>query len=210
MSTRDAVGFIQRANTYIDSSCHLMLLYPERFYSEDVIIEYMSTLRDHTLNKIYIHGKTIRNATGGVWDYNASVINTLYDKGVLKGIKEEHSSLAKSYDFVSNINPDVDVIVAGGSMRRYEYLRSAGANSFLSGVGNLFPQIEQAYLDGNREESLDKEKQMFEVFMKHGWHKSLRIALKYLDLTCYHDRRPWPEATLLEINAIAGVVEKIR
>mgnify|MGYP003140986048 CR=1 FL=1 len=81
---------------------------------------------------------------------------------------------------------------------------------FLSGVGNLFPQIEQAYLDGNREESLDKEKQMFEVFMKHGWHKSLRIALKYLDLTCYHDRRPWPEATLLEINAIASVVEKIR
>jgi len=210
LSTRDAVAFIEKANTYVDSQSYLMLLYPERFYDEQTIVEYMSTLREHTNNKIYIHGKTIRNATGGAWDYNAAVVNTLYHKGVLKGIKEEHSSLAKSYEFVSEIDSEVDVIVAGGSMRRYEYLRSAGASCFLSGVGNLFPRIEQLYLNGETDEALDKEKQMFSVFMRYGWHKSLRIALKHLGLTCYHDRRPWPPATLLETEAIVNIVEKIR
>jgi len=210
LSNRDAVAFIERANDYIDSSCRLMLLYPERYYSEDEIVDYMSDLRSHTDNKIYIHGKTIRNATGGSWDYNASVINKLYNYGILQGIKEEHSNLSKSYDFVSEIHPEVDVIVAGGSMRRYEYLQSAGANSFLSGVGNLFPKVEQDYLDGLTADSLNKEKQMFSVFMKYGWHKSLRIALKYLDLTCYHNRKPWPATSVLEEEAIKKVVENIR
>ncbi len=210
LSNLDAVAFIERANDYIDSSCRLMLLYPERYYSEDEIVDYMSNLRSHTNNKIYIHGKTIRNATGGNWDYNASVINKLYNLGTLQGIKEEHSNLSKSYDFVSEIHPEVDVIVAGGSMRRYEYLQSAGANSFLSGVGNLFPKVEQNYLDGLITESLDKERQIFSVFMKYGWHKSLRIALKYLDLTCYHDREPWPRATAQQEQDIKEVVENIR
>ena len=210
LSNRDAVTFIERANDYIDSSCRLMLLYPERYYSEDEIVDYMSDLRSHTDNKIYIHGKTIRNATGGSWDYNASVINKLYNYGILQGIKEEHSNLSKSYDFVSEIHPEVDVIVAGGSMRRYEYLQSAGANSFLSGVGNLFPKVEQDYLDGSTTDSLNKEKQMFSVFMKYGWHKSLRIALKHLDLTCYHNRKPWPVTSVLEEEAIKKVVENIR
>lgn len=210
LSNRDAVTFIERANDYIDSSCRLMLLYPERYYSEDEIVDYMSDLRSHTDNKIYIHGKTIRNATGGSWDYNASVINKLYNCGILQGIKEEHSNLSKSYDFVSEIHPEVDVIVAGGSMRRYEYLQSAGANSFLSGVGNLFPKVEQDYLDGSTADSLNKEKQMFSVFMKYGWHKSLRIALKHLDLTCYHNRKPWPVTSVLEEEAIKKVVENIR
>jgi len=211
LSNRDAITFIERANDYIDSSCRLMLLYPERFYSEDEIVDYMSELRSRTANKIYIHGKTIRKATGGSWDYNASVINKLYNYGILQGIKEEHSSLSKSYDFVSRVHPEVDVIVAGGSMRRYEYLRSAGANSFLSGVGNLFPKVEQNYLDGATiSESLEKEKQMFSVFMKYGWHKSLRIALKYLDLTCHHNREPWPRTTAQQEQDIKEVVENIR
>ena len=210
LSIMEAATFVERSNEYIDSSCRLMFLYPERFYNEAVIVDYMSRLREHTNNKIYIHGKTIRCATGGTWDYNASVINALYERNVLQGIKEEHSSLAKSYDFVSRINPKVDVIVAGGSMRRYEYLRSAGANSFLAGVGNLFPRIERAYLNGQIDDPLGKEKQMFDVFMKYGWHKSLRIALKYLDLTCYHDRSPWPEPTPSEVEEITQVVERIR
>ena len=73
-------------------------------------------------------------------------------------------------------------------MRRYEFLRSAGANAFLSGVGNLFPDVEQRYIDRDIDLPLQLEKKMFDVFMKYGWHKSLRIALDYLDLTCYNNR----------------------
>ena len=210
LSIIHAKKFIEIANNYIDENTNLMLLYPERFYSEKEIINYMCTLRECTKNKIYIHGKSIRNATGGVWDYNHQTINTLFDLGILKGIKEEHSNLSKSYDFVSNLDNRIDIIVAGGSMRRFEFLKSAGANSFLSGVGNLFPHVEKEYLDSGSLSSLEKEKKMFDVFMEFGWHKSLRIALKYLGLTCFHDREPWPQVKQSEEQKIINIIEEIK
>lgn len=210
LSTKLAKKFINEANEYLDDKTNLMLLYPDRFYNDEHIIKFMSSLRDETKNKIYIHGKTIRNAVGGVWDYNSDVINTLYDLNVLEGIKEEHSSLAKSYNFVSELDSRIDVIVAGGSMRRFEFLKSAGANSFLSGVGNLFPLIEQNYLDTNNQESLEIEKKMFKIFMKFGWHKSLRVGLSYLGLTCHGDRQPWPPLKDDEKQEIIKVIKEIQ
>ena len=130
---------------------------------------------------------------------------------MIEGIKEEHSNLYKSYDFVSKLDPDMDVIVAGGSsMRRFEFLESAGANAFLSGVGNLFPHIEQQYLDGDKDVALSIEKRFFDVFMKYGWHKSLRIGLDILNLTCYNDRNPWPRRDPEEYKEIKNIVEFIK
>lgn len=210
LSTTQAVEFVSVANSYIDENTNLMALYPERFYDESEIMNYMSNIRLKTNNKIYIHGKTIRNATGGVWDYNSSVLNQLYNDDVLLGIKEEHSNLYKSYDFISNLNPSLDVIVAGGSMRRFEFLESAGANSFLSGVGNLFPHIEKEYLNGSKNKSLELEKKFFDVFMKYGWHKSLRIGLDLMGLTCYNDRSPWPKREPMEYDEIRKIIEVLK
>ena len=51
---------------------------------------------------------------------------------------------------------------------------------------------------------------MFKTFMRYGWHKSLRIALNYLDLTCYNNREPWPVTTEKEQIEITKVIEEIR
>lgn len=210
LSTKQAIEFVEEASDYIDSNTNLMALYPERFYEERFIKKYMHSIREKTANKIYIHGKTIRNATGGVWDYNSNILNELFYEQVLEGIKEEHSNLYKSYDFVSKLDPGLDVIVAGGSMRRFEFLESAGANSFLSGVGNLFPHIEQQYLDGNKDRAIEIEKIFFDVFMKYGWHKSLRIGLDIMNLTCYNDRSPWPQRDPEEYKEIEKIIEVIK
>ena len=50
-------------------------------------------------------------------------------------MKEENSSLAASFGFVDDIrgfSESFDIIVAGGSMRRHQFLANAGANSFLA------------------------------------------------------------------------------
>ena len=209
LSQKRAKDFIQEAENYLDTNSRLMGLYPERFYDENTLIEYFSSLREETKLPIYIHAKTIRNGNGGNWNYNSSVINFLFQKNIICGIKEEHPNLNSSYDFVSGIEKGMDIIVAGGSMRRYEFLRSAGATSFLSGVGNIYPRIEQSYLDGKIDYALDKEKKMFKVFMKYGWHKSLRIALKNLDWTCYYNRQPWANVSLAEEKEIIEVIKEI-
>ena len=210
ISLRGVINFVHKAEKYLDKNSKLMFLYPERFYDEKDIIDFYKEIRNNTSSKIYIHGKTIRAATGGTWNFNGAVLNELYDIEVLEGIKEEHPNLLKSYDFVKSLNKDLDVIVAGGSMRRYEYLSSAGANSFLSGIGNLFPEIEQSYIEGEKTEALEKEAKLFSVFMKYGWHKSLRNALNYLDLTCYNNRKPWPTTKGEEKQNIINVIEEIK
>lgn len=210
LSTKNAIEFVKQANSYADRETNLMLLYPDRFYNKEHIIKYMSEIRSETENKIYIHGKTIRKAVGGSWDYDHEVLNHLFNSGVLEGIKEEHSNLYKSYDFIANLNKDMDIIVAGGSMRRFEFLETAGAKTFLSGIGNFFPQIEQKYLNGEREYALSLEKKLFNIFMKIGWHKSLRIALDILDLTCYNNRNPWPTVKVEEIEEIKNILKEIQ
>tara|TARA_Y100001938_G_scaffold31315_1_gene42752 strand:- start:6720 stop:7628 length:909 start_codon:yes stop_codon:yes gene_type:complete len=210
LSLHHTMEFVEAAESYMDENTRLMFLYPERYYQDETLISFFSEIREGTSREFFIHGKTLRSATGGSWDYTSSLINSLHKRGVLCGIKEEHSSLKDSYDFVSNLNKNIDVIVAGGSMRRFEYLSSAGANSFLSGVGNLFPAVELEYISGHREAPLKVEKDMFDVFMKIGWHKSLRVALRYLELTCFHDRAPWPTVTASELAMIESVVGGIK
>ena len=210
LSLNQTKEFVKIANNYLDEDSNLMILYPDRFYNDDVVERYLESIARLCENRVYIHGKTLRRATGGLWDYESQVVNNLFDKGLLKGIKEEHSQLEKSYNFISDLNSEIDVIVAGGSMRRFEFLRSAGANSFLSGVGNLFPEVEQEYIDGDKKKPLEIEKKMFKAFMRYGWHKSLRIALNYLDLTCYNNREPWPVTTEKEQIEITKVIEEIR
>jgi dihydrodipicolinate synthase/N-acetylneuraminate lyase len=209
LSLKDTGDFIQKSNRYIDKETFFMALFPERFYSEKDIIKFMTSVRSFTNKKIYIHCKTIRNVLGGNWDYTSSVINALYENNILEGIKEEHPSLNKSYNFVSKLNNSLDIIVAGGSMRRYQFLKSAGATTFLSGIGNFFPHIEQEFLDGN-EKCLQIENKFFDVFMKYGWHRSLRMGLGILGFGNGIARQPWPSEDDKIKNEIKNIINEIQ
>ena len=211
-NSMEVAKFVQTAQTYTNDHTHLMALYPDRFYDQETIINYITSICDSLGDSVYLHAPKMRSGYGGDWNYNADTINKMHDKDLIKGIKEEHSSLANSYDFISQLNYDIDVIVAGGSIRRFSFLESAGASSFLSGIGNLFPEIENKFFDGydNRQKCLNLETKFFNVFMKYGWHKSLRAALKCRELTCFNDRQPWPSVNDEELKEISLVIEEIQ
>ena len=133
-------------------------------------------------------------------------------------MKEENSSLAASFDFVDEVrrcSDSFDIIVAGGSTRRHKFLTNAGANSFLAGVGNFFPEIEISYcekLDAGEStiQEIQIETDLFRVFNKYGWHKSLRIGLSELQLGCSYDRQPWSDRQKRACRDIATILETIR
>jgi dihydrodipicolinate synthase/N-acetylneuraminate lyase len=211
-SSVGATKFVQAAQSYINDHTHLMALYPDRFYDQETIINYITSICDSLGDGVYLHAPKMRSGYGGDWNYNADTINKMHDKGLVKGIKEEHSSLSDSYNFISQLNDEIDVIVAGGSMRRFSFLESAGANSFLSGVGNLFPEIENKFLidSGSRQKCLDLETKFFNVSMKYGWHKSLRCALRCELLTCFYDRQPWPKDGEDFCNDIYNILKELQ
>ena len=210
-SQKNAKEFARHATeSYVDNSCYLMPIYPDRWYDDETIISYFSEIRGRCSNPLYIHCMVMRSGKGGTWDYTSDILNTLYEQDIICGIKEENSSFKDAYNFVSSLDPSLDVIVAGGSMRRHQYLRSAGANTFLAGIGNIFPSVEQQYMRGEDiDECLSLESKLFKVFMAQGWHKALRAALGQRSLTCGSNRPPWPKSTQEEISEILDVLSII-
>lgn len=205
-----AMEFTKKTQSYIKDSDFLMALYPDRFYDEKTVKEYVKKIAGCTNKPIYLHTQKMRHGIKGDWNYTADIINDLYNSGFLQGIKEEHPNLMDSYNFVSKLDKNLDIIVAGGSMRRHCFLEYAGANSFLAGIGNLFPRIENEYFNNDlKATSIEKENRFFDVFLKNGWHKSLRFGLKYLGLSCFYDRQPWPDICEHKANEIIKVIEEL-
>jgi len=192
------------------NNSHWMALYPDRYYDNESIIDYFKHIREHSDKRIYVHGMFTRSGYGGTWNYTSDVLNQLCEEDIICGIKEEHSELQKSYDVLRELPTELDVIVAGGSMRRHQFLRSSGANSFLAGIGNMFPTIEEKYAQGiDVHNCINKESKLFSVFGKYGWHRSLRIGLACLGLGCYNDRRPYPQRHIHVVQAIEKIIREL-
>jgi dihydrodipicolinate synthase/N-acetylneuraminate lyase len=147
VNTAIACNFVKDAKQYVGKNVKLMALYPDRFYGEEAVIKYIESICNSLGDSVYLHANKMRSGTSGDWNYHSETINKLHELGLIVGIKEEHSDLQASYNFVRGLNTELDIIVAGGSMRRFSFLESAGANSFLSGIGNIFPEVEHKFLD---------------------------------------------------------------
>ena len=51
---------------------------------------------------------------------------------------------------------------------------------------------------------------MFDVFMKIGWHKAMREAIRQLTLGCVINGEPFAKITSQEISAIENVLEELK
>ena len=200
-NTSEMKRFLNGVRNLDSKNCSYLLLYPDRFYDTQTLIDYFKEASDICESPVYVHDMGMRKGVGGSWEYTADVINDMYSRGIVKGIKEEHSTLDSAFKFVSKLEKDLDVIVAGGSMRRHYLLRHAGANAFLGGLGNLLPQAELDYcklVDKEHTKEVDflleKETTLFETFMSFGWHRSLREGISQLGHGCDYNRKPWPSA----------------
>ena len=199
MSLHHTLEMVKKCNKDYGVNSKLLLLFPERFYSYSQVIEFFTAVADISLFPVYIHGKTMRKASGGNYDYCLKIINAMSIHPNICGMKEEHPNLNKSFNEITKINHGFETIVAGGSMRRFMFLNSAGASTFLTGVGNILPQIELLFSDAINNNDLSTAKNLiskyetplFETFMKLGWHRGLRNALHLLGFDYSYARKPF-------------------
>ena len=190
----------------------LLLLYPERFYDNNTVTSFFHEIEAFSDFNLMIHGKKIRKATGGVKEYDADLLNHIIS-GTKKivGIKEECSTFELGYDTIRNLPRDFTTIVAGKSIRRFEFLKKAGATTFLSGVGSFYPKFEIDYFSSNQKQQyLELENNFFDTFMSIGWHKSMRNALRIMGVACAQDRQPFPSCTNEEEKEIEKQLKKAR
>lgn len=187
---------IEKLNKLNSPNTKLLILFPERYYSDDQILEFFDVVCAFSLYPVYLHGNPLRKGMGGTYEYSNNLLKKLSRIDNFEGIKEEYSSLDLAIKTIPNL--DLDIIVAGGSMRRFWTLNPFGATSFLTGVGNFNPTYSENFYNAFNTGKYDKcidiiqniEKPLFDIFMKIGWHASMREALRHQGYIL-EDRKPF-------------------
>jgi len=196
LSLKHLIKEIKKLNQLNSSNTKLLILFPERYYSDEQLIEFFSKVCSVSNYPIYVHGNPLRKGIGGVYEYSNELLKKLSKINNFRGMKEEYSSIDLSIKSIQNLQ--LDIIVAGGSMRRFWSLQPFGATSFLTGVGNFNPYHSENFYTyyklGQYKKCLDIikniETPLFEVFMKNGWHASMRESLKHQGYIL-EDRKPF-------------------
>lgn len=209
---RHAKGFVETLESSLEQrniseqkqeNIFYMFLFPERYYNDDQVVDYFqecAEFADSFGRRCLFHGKPMISARGGEKvNFNAQLINQIASMPNMIGMKEETSTVEEAAKIVADIEANFDIIVAGGSMSRFEKLKSVGATSFLTGIGSLYPTIPLEYFKlKNKSETvfyLEQEKEFFSIFMNIGWHLALRTALYSIRYKNPFTRKPFPRAS---------------
>ena len=175
---------------------YLLILFPERYYNNKQILDFFKEVCSISNHPILVHGNSLRKGYGGVYEYDYSLLKELSQIEGFIGMKEESSTLGFASNNIQNLN--LEIIVAGGSMRRFWSLEPFGATTYLTGVGSFNPSLEETFYQLYKRGKLNEAKKiienfetpLFNTFMKVGWHASMRESLKLMGFIL-ENRKPF-------------------
>jgi 4-hydroxy-tetrahydrodipicolinate synthase len=198
LSTLHLKKEIELLNNKNLSDTYILILFPERYYDDEQVITFFEEICNHSNYPILVHGNILRKGFGGNYEYSRPLLESLKNIDGFIGMKEESSTLMHS---IKNIPEGLEVIVAGGSMRRFWSLEPHGATTFLSGVGSFNPTIDEYFYNeyynnpkNAKETMVQFETTTFNTFMSIGWHLSMRTALKEMGFII-DDRKPFKQVS---------------
>ena len=198
LSTLHLKKEIELLNNKNLADTYILILFPERYYDDEQVITFFEEICNHSNYPILVHGNILRKGFGGDYEYSRPLLESLKNIDGFIGMKEESSTLMHS---IKNIPEGLEVIVAGGSMRRFWSLEPHGATTFLSGVGSFNPTIDEYFYNeyynnpkNAKETMVQVETTTFNTFMSIGWHLSMRTALKEMGFII-DDRKPFKQVS---------------
>jgi dihydrodipicolinate synthase/N-acetylneuraminate lyase len=213
LSTLHLLKEIEYLNNNLDGDdISLLILFPERYYSDDQIVQFFEDVCIVSNFPILVHGNLLKKGMGGTYEYSKPLLSRLSEIDGFIGIKEEASNIMHSTE---NISKNLEVIVAGGSMKRFWSLEPHGATTYLVGVGSFNPKWEEQFYNEYYTDMVTSkniitqiENPLFKTFMKCGWHLSMRTALKHMGFI-KSDRRPFNQPTEKQKQNIINALNKI-
>jgi len=208
------IGEINLVNEYCDvDTTSILVLFPERYYDDMQVVEFFERVCDTSNFPVLAHGNALRKGKGGSYEYSKPLLEKLSKIEGFIGIKEESSNMMHTS---VNLPEGLEIIVAGGSMKRFWALEPHGATTYLAGVGSFTPKVEEdfysSYSDGDlmrAKNIMDKfEKPLFTTFMTEGWHLSMRTALKHMGFI-KHDRKPFKQPSAETSHKIVSALNQL-
>ncbi len=211
--TAQAVDFAQHAES-IGADLYLCI-YPDRNYGEDYIFDFFNTVAQSVKTGILLHEMPMRNGLGGgTVQYSLPLLDRLFKVENIVGLKEESLDIGYGNKVVKAISEKAVVIGAGGGMSRYLRDYWLGAQAFLGGIGNFFPQLELEFFEAMTSRDYDKafnivhdiEAPFFSEMISIGWHPGLKGALAAKGLIPVHERAPLKEIGEADMNTIKNLL----
>ena len=206
-------------NHYFDIGCDLgSVLFGERYYSNNQIIDFFNYLTSNTKLKILVHEMKLQNGAGGPdinWPIDA--LSSILKNDSIIAIKED----SKDDDFLKSIGDQVNnshFVISGGGMKRWRCLqRSHNYQSWLNGIGVVFPEIEtfyyQCYLSNEYEKCSYIEEHIeapfFDLLNNTYWHQLTKAGLAWRGVMEYHERLPMVSCTSKQYEYIHNSLEII-
>lgn len=194
----------------------ILIKFPERYYYDLQVIDFFVEVSKVSKFPVFIHADILRECTGGFTDFSDLMLNDIINKtDNILGMKEECSTLENGYELCRETkNKNFKIIVAGGSQRRWSFLKNVGADTFLAGMGSFFPKLD---IDQQHMEKigcfskgiLKREDRFFQVMMKYGWHRCMRSALRQMHLCCFYDREPFPRQNNYVDQVVWGAIKEL-
>jgi dihydrodipicolinate synthase/N-acetylneuraminate lyase len=215
-----ATRTLQLANIYADLGCDLISVYMgERYYSFEQVLAFYDFLGTHSELPLLVHEMKLQNGAGGpdiLWPVD--LIGQLLDRQYVYAIKEDSKDdvfLQKIADKTSSAH----FILSGGGMKRWRGFQNvAYYQSWLNGVGVVFPEIEAFYYDRyqNGELSICEhieeqvEKPFFDLLAKVYWHQLTKIGLQWRGLMLNCERLPMTPASAELVQEVESTLEHLK
>lgn len=203
--TMQAIDFARHAQ---DAGADAILaVYPERYYSDDDVFHFFDDIASACSIGVLIHLMPIRTGRSGVApqvQYSPGLVERIAAIDNVVGIKEESQDQGLAYKYNCLIGDQIVVIGGAGGMRAFLTAYEWGQPAYLTGVGNVVPEIELEFFSalerGDYERArrivFEKEEPFFEAAVKVGWHLALKEAMESKGLMPAWERRP--------INRLSG------
>jgi dihydrodipicolinate synthase/N-acetylneuraminate lyase len=195
-------------------------VYSERYYGDDNVVSYYTALAEATDLPLLVHAIPMRLASSGptqVQPFSLALLERLFAIDTVVGIKEENGLEVLRQQILHHYAASQAIVLAGGAMRNFLASQPFGADSWLVGLGNLFPAIEYRFesavqagdLAAARSIVFDQEAPFFDVAVPIGWHTALKATLDILGLMPGHEREPLPRPTGAQRESLLAVCARL-
>ncbi len=214
-STQENIEFATHANS-VEADA-IMLLYPERWYGMDPIINFFRDIGKSTDIPILAHTFPMRDGFGsGKKQYfDVELLGELSKIDNFVGIKEESKNREISDAICAEYSDKMSVIIGGGGMSRYLTDSELGATAYLTGIGSFLPEVSENFYElvnqGEKQQAKtiieEYEEPYFDMAVSMGWHRALKETLHHLGVIEPYERSPLQRSDAENVDKLVDIVD---
>ena len=199
----------------------LSLIFGEKFYNNNQIINHFKLLKKNTKIKLLLHQQLLENGISSnptAVPYSIEALKKISKLKNFIAMKEDAKIDNLTKKILINLKKDINIITSGGGKKQWLKFARFGCQGWLSGISNLDPKIAIKFYEFYNTNKMNKCKKMikyleepfFRLKDKFGWHLTIKASLEVLGLMNRYEREPMVSLENKKMREIKEMILKIK